>query len=64
MYSCQARLIKEMIEMDIKDIELEAFRQIRIKVSSMLDESNNDEIAGFVKGIVALESELYAKINK
>lgn len=52
------------MDINIKDIELEAFRQIRIKVSSMLDESNNDEIAGFVKGVVALESELYAKINK
>lgn len=52
------------MDINIKDIELEAFRQIRIKVSSMLDESNNDEIAGFVKGVVALESELYAKLGK
>ena len=45
--------------MDIRDIELEAFRVIRQKVSSFMDESNNDEIAGFVKGVIALESEVY-----
>ncbi len=45
--------------MDIRDIELEAFRVIRKKVASFMDESSNDEIAGFVKGVVALESEIY-----
>lgn len=35
--------------MDITDIKLEAFKQIRIKVSDINDESNNDELAGFVK---------------
>jgi len=50
--------------MDIKDIELEAFRQIRKKVSDFTDESNNDELAGFVKGVVALERELYSLLEK
>ena len=50
--------------MDIKDIELEAFRQIRQKVNTYDDESDNNEIAGFVKGIVALETELYAMLER
>ena len=50
--------------MDIKDIELEAFRVIRRKVSNFADDSSNNEIAGFVKGVVALERELYSLLNK
>lgn len=50
--------------MDIKDIGLEAFRQIRIKFSNFTDESNNDELTGFVKGVVALERELYSLLNR
>ena len=50
--------------MDIRDIELEAFRVIRRKVSNFADESSNDEIAGFVRGVVALERELYSLLGK
>ena len=50
--------------MTIEELELESFRQIREKVSNFCDESSNDEIAGFVKGIVNLEKELYEKLIK
>ena len=42
--------------MTVEELQLEAFRQIRRKVSDITDESSNDEIAGYVKGIVNLES--------
>ena len=48
--------------MTIEQIELEAFRQIRKKVRDITDESSNDEIAGYVKGIVNLETELYSML--
>ena len=50
--------------MTIENIELEAFRLIRIKLTLFTNESNNDEIAGYVKGIVDLETELYALLQK
>ena len=50
--------------MTIEQIELEAFRQIRRKVRDITDESSNDEITGYVKGIVDLETALYAMILK
>ena len=50
--------------MKIEDIELEAFNLIRSKVRDFTDESNNDEIAGYVKGIVNLETELYTLLQK
>ena len=43
--------------MTVEELQLEAFRQIRQKVSDITDESSNDEIAGYVKGIVNLERE-------
>lgn len=49
--------------MTVEELQLEAFRQIRRKVSDITDESSNDEIAGYVKGIVNLERELYKKIE-
>ena len=50
--------------MTIEQIELEAFRQIRQKIKDFTDESSNDEIAGYVKGIVNLETELYSIVEK
>ena len=48
-----------LIFMTIEQIELEAFRQIRRKVSDFECELSNDELAGYVKGIVDLETGLY-----
>lgn len=49
-------------------LEEESYRAIRRKISDFSDESNNDEIAGFVKGVVALQSLLFSdleiKLNK
>lgn len=50
--------------MTIEQIELEAFRQIRKKVRDITDESSNDEIAGYVNGVVDLETELYSMLLK
>ena len=50
--------------MTIEELELEAFRQIRRKVKNAEDDSSNDEIAGYIKGIVDLETELYSMILK
>ena len=50
--------------MTIEQIEIEAFRQIRRKVRDFTDESSNDEIAGYVKGVVDLETELYSILLK
>lgn len=44
---------------EIEELELASFRQIRQKISDITDESSNDEIAGFVKGVIALERELF-----
>ena len=37
---------------------------IRRKISDFSDESNNDELAGFVKGVVALQSLLYGNMER
>lgn len=50
--------------MTIEQIEIESFRQIRKKVRDFTDESSNDEIAGYVKGIVDLETEIYSLLLK
>lgn len=50
--------------MTIEQIEREAFRQIRRKVNDITDDSSNDEIAGFAKGIVALETEIYKMLEE
>lgn len=50
--------------MTAEELQLEAFRQIRRKVSDITDESSNDEIAGYIKGVVDLERELYKKIEE
>ena len=50
--------------MKIEQIELEAFRQIRRKVRDFTYDSSNDEIAGYVKGVVDLETELYSILLK
>ena len=49
--------------MTVKDLEQESFRQIRQKLSGFDDNSNNEEIAGYVKGVVDLESALYSKLD-
>ena len=50
--------------MTVEELQLEAFRQIRRKVSDITDESSNDEIAGYIKGVVDLERELCKKIEE
>lgn len=50
--------------MTVEELQLEAFRQIRRKVSDITDESSNDEIAGYIKGVIDLERELYKKIEE
>ena len=50
--------------MIIEQIENQAFRIIRQKVRDITDESSNDEIAGYVKGVVDLETELYTLLEK
>ncbi len=35
--------------MTVEELQMEAFRQIRQKVSDITDESSNDEIAGYIK---------------
>ena len=40
-------------------LAVESYRAIRRKISDFSDESNNDEIAGFVKGIISLETLLF-----
>lgn len=50
--------------MTVEELQMEAFRQIRQKVSDITDESSNDEIAGYIKGVVDLERELYKKIEE
>ena len=50
--------------MTIEQIENQAFRIIRQKVRDITDESSNDEIAGYVKGVVDLETELYTLLEK
>ena len=40
-------------------LEEESYRAIRRKISDFSDESSNDEIAGFVKGVISLETLLF-----
>ena len=40
-------------------LEGESYRAIRRKISDFSDDSNNDEIAGFVKGVISLETLLF-----
>ncbi len=40
-------------------IELEAYRLIRIKVRNMLEPVNNAELGSYVRGVVDLQTELY-----
>ena len=40
-------------------LEEESYRAIRRKISDFSDNSNNDEIAGFVKGVISLETLLF-----
>ena len=40
-------------------LEEESYRVIRRKISDFSDDSNNDEIAGFVKGVISLETLLF-----
>ena len=50
--------------MTVEELQMEALRQIRQKVSDITDESSIDEIAGYIKGVVDLERELYKKIEE
>ena len=50
--------------MTTEQLELEAFRQIRHKIKDIEDCSSNNEIAGYVKGVVDLETELYSILSK
>lgn len=45
-----------------KVLEEESYRAIRRKISDSDDKSSNDEIAGFVKGAVALETLLFSDL--
>lgn len=49
--------------MIVKDLEQESFRQTMQKLSGFDDNSSNEEIAGYVKGVVDLESALYSKLD-
>ena len=45
-------------------LEEESHRAIRRKISDFSDDSNNDEIAGFVKGVISLETLLFNDLEK
>lgn len=51
--------------MDVKELQNEAFKCIR-RAANNIGEANvpNDELAGFVKGICALEREIYNYCDK
>ena len=51
--------------MDVKELQNEAFKCIRREVNN-IEEANvsNDELAGFVKGICALQREIYSYCDK
>ena len=44
-------------------LAVESYRAIRRKISDFSDESNNDEIAGFVKGVISLETLLFNDLD-
>ena len=44
-------------------LEKESYRAIRRKISDFSDDSNNDEIAGFVKGVISLETLLFSDLE-
>ena len=44
-------------------LEEESYRAIRRKISDFSDNSNNDEIAGFVKGVISLETLLFNNLE-
>ena len=44
-------------------LEEESYRAIRRKISDFSDDSNNDEIAGFVKGVINLETLLFNNLE-
>lgn len=46
-----------------KILDEESYRAIRRKVSDFSNECNNDEIAGFVKGVVALQRLLFLNLE-
>ena len=46
-------------EIQKRILEEESYRAIRRKISDFSDDSNNDEIAGFVKGVISLETLLF-----
>ena len=45
-------------------LEEESYRAIRRKISDFSDDSNNDELAGFVKGVISLETLLFNDLEK
>ena len=45
-------------------LAVESYRAIRRKISDFSDDSNNDEIAGFVKGVISLETLLFNDLEK
>lgn len=48
-----------------KDIlSISSYNVIRRKINDFEDESNNDEIAGYVKGVIALQTEMYKNYEK
>lgn len=42
----------------------ESYRVIRHKINNFSDDANNDEIAGYVKGVVALQTEMYKNYER
>ena len=44
-------------------LEEESYRAIRRKILDFSDDSNNDEIAGFVKGVISLETLLFSDLE-
>ena len=44
-------------------LEEESYRAIRRKILDFSDDSNNDEIAGFVKGVISLETLLFNNLE-
>ena len=48
--------------MNTKQLQLLAFMQIRRKLNNFEDKLSNDEIAGYVKGVVDLDTEMYSAL--